>query len=95
MNINPPPTAEGERKSSFLLAGKYSEQYEKDYPDAHPKTASFHGYLAGYEASKSTQEDIIVKLEQKLALFPKDPGIYERGLYDAYLNCLNWLKGKI
>ena len=34
-------------------AGKYADEYEKENGfTTHPKTASFHGYIAGYDAAK-------------------------------------------
>jgi len=41
------------KEQIFKLAGEYAANYEKENGyTTHPKTASFHGYIAGYDDAK-------------------------------------------
>jgi len=35
---------------------------------------------------------LIERIKKQMDLVPDYPNVYERGLYDAYLNCMNWAK---
>jgi hypothetical protein len=41
-------------------------------------------------AQQTAMQNLIEKIKEKMNLIPDDPNLTERGMYDAYLNCLRW-----
>lgn len=39
---------------------------------------------------QTAMQNLIKQIKTRMDLVPEDPNLTERGMYDAYLNCLNW-----
>ena len=47
------------------------------------------------EKKLTAMQVVIEKIEKQMSLMPDDATVYQRGLYDAYFNTLNWAKGEL
>lgn len=65
-----------------IVAGIYAHDYEIANPGVHPKTASFHGFLAGWQDAQPPTEPIEEPVEKPKGLVsPED--ILDMHIYHA------------